>query len=203
MIGVVIATYGDRAEWAPAVRRAAESVDRQDAGTVGRIWYHGDSDLSSARNAGAEALITTEADDPVDWLIFLDADDELDDGYVNAMRAAVDQDRAIYRPNTIGVYEDGRTDPEPRMIPRSDMKRRNCAVIGTMVPVALFQEVGGFPSFPQLEDWALWRLMLAAGAELVDVPDAIYRVHVRDGSRNAPSDEMNATYRRILKACPL
>lgn len=197
MIGVVIATYGDRDEWTPFVHRAAESVDRQDAGLVARIWYHGD-DLTSARNEGAKALIAMDGDDPVDWLIFLDADDELDDDYINTMRAAVDQDSAIYRPNTQGFHEDG-TIEEPRMIPRTDMRKRNCAVIGTMVPAALFEEVGGFDPYPCLEDWELWIRMLKAGAVLVDVPDAIYRVHVREGSRNAPNSEMNAVYRDIRR----
>lgn len=32
--------------------------------------------------------------------------------------------------------------------------------------------------------------------------NAIYRVHIREGSRNAPSDVMNETYRRIRKQCP-
>lgn len=197
MIGVVIATYGDRDEWAPMVERAADSVDRQSVETR-RIWWHG-QDLAGSRNDGARAITDTLADgEPVDWLIFLDADDELDDGYIAAMSAAVDQDRAVYRPCTLGVHDDdGHVDDAPCMIPRTDMTRRNCAVIGSMVPADLFHEVGGFFPFPCLEDWDLWIRMLRAGAELVDVPDAIYRVHVREDSRNTAGTQMNETYREI------
>lgn len=208
MIGVVIATFGDRDRWQPLAIRAADSVASQGDGMVCRIWWHSDTgDLADARNEGARQLIEFDGGpEPVTHLVFLDADDELGDGYLEAMEAAIHpagELPCLWRPNTIGVYADGTTDPEPVMIPRTDMKRRNCAVIGTMVTAALFKEVGGFGHYPCLEDWALWRRMLAAGAFLVDVPAAVYRVHVDEGSRNVPSALMNDTYRRILKEIPL
>jgi len=207
VIGVVIATFGDRDRWSPLVQRAALSVDTQTHAPIGRVWVHGE-DLASARNEGAAKLGCERpvGQDRAEFLVFVDADDELDAGYLEAMHAAALANHlrpAIYRPSTIGVYEDGRTDDAPCMIPRTDMRVRNCCVIGSMVPAALFSEVGGFRPYPCLEDWACFRNLIAAGAGVVDVPDAVYRVHVRGESRNSPSAEMNDTYRRILKECPL
>lgn len=203
-IAVVIATFGDESVWGPLAERAIRSAEWQmiDDPDIGRgyVWLH-DVDLRTARNAAAEQAIANGAT----HLVFLDADDELAVGYLNAMHASLraHPDPALHRPNTIGVYPDGTTDPEPCMIPRTDMRTSNCAVIGTMCPADLFTDVGGFDDYPHLEDWALWRKMLRAGAALVDAPDAIYRVHVRPESRNAPGASMNDTYRRIRREVPV
>lgn len=183
------------------------SVDTQSHPPIGRVWVHG-ADLANARNEGAAKLGSERPLEQhrADFLVFVDADDEIDEGYIEAMHAALMAHHCrpgIYRPSTLGVYEDGLTDEEPCMIPRTDMRTRNCCVIGSMVPADLFAEVGGFRPYAHLEDWALFRNLIAAGAAIIDVPDAIYRVHVRDGSRNAPSTAMNDTYRRIMKECPL
>lgn len=199
-VGVGIGTYGDRIGWTPYVRRAIRSLEQQTVAPDDFIWIHADT-LQEARNHAAEELADNE------FLIFLDADDELDEHYVDAMLTAVDVDHAlaamsIMRPSTLGVYEDGSTDTAPVMIPHTDMRRRNCVVIGAMCPTFLFQSVGAFDDYPILEDWALWRKMLAAGASIADVPEAIYRVHVREGSRNDAPTHGN-TYQRILKEVPL
>ena len=200
MIGVAVATYGDKKTWEPYARRAMASATEQTRKPDGIVWRHG-ATLRDARNHAAYELTRGGCT----RLIFLDADDELSRGYIDAMARALVQGgtTALYRPNTIGVHPDGTTDRKPEMIPRTDMKRRNCCVIGTMVNAEAFSAVGGFDDYPCLEDWALFRKILARGAELIDVPEAIYRVHVRPDSRNAPSSLMNATYKRIRKEIPL
>ncbi len=109
----------------------------------------------------------------------------------------------IYRPRTQGHYPDGTVEDPPSMIPLSDMKRRNCAVIGSMCSSDLFFEVGGFQEYPILEDFALWRAMVAKGAMIQDVDDAVYKIHVADESRNTDLGEHARVYRQIMKDFPL
>jgi glycosyltransferase involved in cell wall biosynthesis len=163
-------------------------------------WIHVHSDtLANARNQGAKAVDT-------DWLIFLDADDELDPRYIESMlnrRVFSARSYEIIRPSTLGVYPDGTTDEQPVMLPWTDLTTRNCVVIGAMCPSSLFFEVGGFGDWPILEDWALWRAMVAKGARIADCKEAIYRVHVNEGSRNTDHKKHGNVYRQIQKAVPL
>jgi Glycosyl transferase family 2 len=191
-IGVVVATFGDRGVWGPLALRAIESLERQTVPVDAFTWEHRTS-LREGRNHGARRLAT-------DWLIFLDADDELDSHYIEAMRAVERGDVLV--PLTFGIYEDGSEDPEPVRIGPCDLRYSNYAVIGTMHRHHLFDEVGGFGDFPCLEDWALWRSIARTGAEFV-LSEAVYRVHVRSGSRNSDHSAHARAYTRILREVPL
>lgn len=195
-IGVVVATYGDVEPWSHLAMQAIISAETQTVSPDVVVYMHSDT-LAIARNKGARAAGT-------DLLIFLDADDLLDPGYVGAMLMAADgrPQHLILRPSTVGMYEDG-TEDQPVMIPRTDLRQRNCAVIGSCVRRTSFEQVGGFPEYPVLEDWALWRSIVKIGGDLIDVPEAIYKVSVRQGSRNSNTQLHNDTYRRILKEIPL
>lgn len=202
-VGVVIGTFGDLDEWGGIAERALASVEAQTRRVDDYCWMHADT-LQEARNQGAERL------DDVDWLIFLDADDELDPHYVEEMERQLEyatehygDGYGILRPSTIGVYEDGSTDSEPVMIPVRDLRTANCIVIGALCPSKLFFEVGGFREYPILEDWALWRAMVARGAWVLEAAKAVYRVHVRPGSRNTDQRLHGEIYRRILTEVPL
>lgn len=197
-VGVVVGTFGNRVQWSKVAQRAIASIHAQTCAPDDWIHVHGGS-LADARNKGAEIL-------EVDNYIFLDADDELSPRYVEEMRNAAvlsSNPDVIYRPATIGVYEDGTTDEKPVMIPLTDLKRANCIVIGAMCPAHLFFEVGGFQEWPMLEDWALWRAMVAKGASIRDAEHAVYRVHVRTHSRNTDQGLHRDVYRQIQKAMPL
>lgn len=197
-VGVVVGTYGDPDVWGPLSKRALASIEAQTSLPDDYVSVHSDS-LRQARNGGAAILDT-------DYLIFLDADDELDPRYVEEMRNALSRAHdpwIIYRPSTFGIYEDGTCDGRPAMIPSTDLKRTNCIVIGAMCPKDMFHEVGGFKDYPILEDWALWRAMVAEGAIVKEVPHAIYRVHVRPQSRNTDHGLHRGVYSRILKEVPL
>lgn len=186
-VTVVIATFGpEYHKWDTLAQRARKSVQRQTMHP--RIVRSHMDTLHEARNIGAAQAKT-------EYLIFLDADDELDRHYVEAMLAS---DGDIRRPSTLGIVG-GIEDNYPVMIPRTDMHDRNCVVIGAMITTEFFLEVGGFDDYPVMEDWALWLKMMQAGAEIVDVPDAIYRVHVQALSRNQPAEVTNygKTYSQI------
>lgn len=201
-VGVVVGTFGDPAVWNPLARRAIDSVLAQTCKPDDWVHVHAQS-LQEARNRGAELMADHR------YLIFLDADDELHPNYVEAMTTAAsramtrsDSRDFLFRPITQGVHEDGSIE-DPQWIPVTDFRVRNCAVIGTMCPTDLFLKLGGFQDYPVLEDWALWRAMTAAGARLVDVEAAIYRIFIRTDSRNAPAAIQGDTYRRILRDWPL
>ncbi len=165
---VCIGTYGTPA-WAKlASERAMPSAYAQGCEV---ILTHA-ATLASARNACAKVAET-------EWLIFVDADDELEPGYVSAMAAGTADMRA---PALFEQYADGhrmRVNVESR-----DIEQLNPCAIGTAVRRDLFIAAGGFPDFGGWEDWALYLRMHRRGATLEHVGSAVYTQHVSPDSRN-------------------
>lgn len=191
-VDVVIASYGPADEWGPLVARALDSAYSQSlrGGRVRQLHDPTTGDLSAVRNKAAEGSDAA-------WLIFLDADDELGAGYVDAM---LDANGDIRQPSTLGVHPDGHEDDYPVLIPPhpGGLLVGNHLVIGSMVRRSLFAEVGGFrEGMNSLEDWDLWIRCLLAGAVVGEAPAAIYRVHVRPDSRNSPLGDHHRTYTEI------
>lgn len=186
-VGVAVGTFGDHS-WAELAReRALVSVVRQTRPVDQVVHVHADA-LHQARNQAAELLAT-------EWVIFLDADDELDERYVEAMLAARGD---VRQPATLGIHPGGREDPTPVVIPRKSLLEGNYIVIGAMLRLEQFHRVGGFMDWPAWEDWCLWIRCWMDGAEIVPVPEAIYRVHVDLQGRNVlPRDKALALYKRM------
>lgn len=196
-IAVCVATYGDYRHWAPLATRAMRSADCQTVRPAYVRWVHSLS-LHTARNQAAHEAASLRAQ--ADWLCFLDADDELDDRYIETMWDTVRDlsEPALVQPATLGVYANGREDPEPVLIPPKPLLDGNFMVIGTLVRYDQFHRVGGFQDFPCYEDWDLWIRCSRDGAKLLSCPEAIYRVHVSDVSRNnCGRDQQVATYNQI------
>ena len=194
-VDVVIASYGEPSYWEPFVARAHASIDNAGMETGdGCIIVHDEkgTDLSAVRNRGAR-------ESEANWLIFLDADDELGAGYVAAMRAA---EGDIRQPSTLGVHPDGHEDDYPVLIPPvpGGLLVGNHLVVGCMVRRSLFNEVGGFrEGLAALEDWDLWIRCHLVGAVVGTAPDAIYRIHVRPASRNSPDGAHHQAYGDIQR----
>lgn len=171
-VTVIIPIFGDLLRWGPLAQRAMKSALAQ-THPASDVVVSSAETLQAARNTPALAATT-------EWLCFLDADDELDPGYIEAMLAGTGD---LRQPSTLGVV-DGREDPFPVVIPPKPLMDGNYIVIGAFVRRNLFQSVGGFNELPAYEDWDLWIRCWLEGAELSVCGDAIYRVHVQPESRN-------------------
>lgn len=177
-IAIVIATYGDLAWGTLAMKRAFASTKDQWMDEV-ILDHYEDLSLGAARNAAAERT-------DCDWLCFLDADDELEEGYIEAMRDVLPlDDRSILAPMVRSVP--GTKPPifPNRHVPITDL---NHCVIGTLVPRSLFRAVGGFGEEKIYEDWALWLRCLRAGATIQYVEGAVYRAFSHAYGRNLADD---------------
>lgn len=173
-VAVIVPMFGDEEKWKLLAQRALHSARFNSIAPYegGMFWG---STLAEARNKGAQTCCS-------DWLIFLDADDELDFHYIEEMLKG---EGDIRQPSTLGVV-DGVEDDYPVLIPphAGGMLAGNHLVIGCMVRRELFLMAGGFRELPILEDWDLWIRCVLEGAVVSTCPEAIYRVHVNPNSRN-------------------
>lgn len=177
---VAIGTYGDPAWRALAESRAIPSARAQG---VPVIHVHGPS-LWEARNQALDQVQT-------DWVAFLDADDELEPGYINAMALGT-ADVRVPRVRYVRPGGASAGPVMPRVAGHHDHPQctaeclpwGNWIVIGAGVRADLARKVGGFRDYHWSEDWHLWSSIWQAGATFEPIPRAIYRAHVRRDSRN-------------------
>lgn len=188
-MSIVVATFGDAAWMDLATERAVPSAHAQTLPAREVLGIH-EVSLHQARNRGA-----WEAQG--EWLLFLDADDQLDPGYLEAMATGT----ADLRGPAVRYIRDGRPD-ELKIWPAQDLRDGNYLVIGTLVRRDMFWAVGGFRDWPIYEDWCLWQRCWKAGATIESIPDAVYVAHVTAGSRNrAPKrHEKAAAHDEIRRA---
>lgn len=178
MISIVITTYGEEAWRELAWSRAYPSTVEQGAEEV-LVHHSTQPTIGPARN---EAAMKAKGE----WLIFLDADDELQPGYVAAMRsaAALNQGQVLLQPAVLYLRK-GRPVGRPMIIPDRNLRKDNYLVIGTMLRREQFVEVGGFNDYNHgFEDWSLWAKCWKAGARVVPVPEAVYRAHHNPQSKH-------------------
>lgn len=185
-LSICIATFGDPQWHELALARALPSAARQADCEI--VTEHGAS-LHEARNRAAERARG-------EWLVFLDADDELADGYAAAILAASGDLRA---PAVSWVAPDGTASP-PTLLDDRHIERMNSCVIGTGIRRSMFLDIGGFGSWPAWEDWALFLRAYRSGATIEHVPAAVYRAHVRPGSRNQTVANPHRLARQIRAA---
>jgi glycosyltransferase involved in cell wall biosynthesis len=183
---IVIASYGNTKRWLTLGNsRALPTAERQGAHEVIRVHLP-EGRVATSRNQGG--LQATG-----DYLVFLDADDELSNGYIDAMQAILDKHRPkgdlLLTPAV--AYSHGRRFREPMFHPQCDLRVGNWMVIGTAVPRSLFRRVGGFDDkseYGAFEDWAFWIKCWKAGALIIKVEEAIYRAYVSTRSRHRGAD---------------
>lgn len=118
-----------------------------------------------------------------DWLLFLDADDEIAPGYLDEM-AQVGGTDVLLTPSVRKVIK-GRAQPKTFFYPEVDLRHGNWLVVGTLVRRELFMRVGGFEDLPHgFEDFSVWSKCYRAGARVVRVPKAVYIQHVNPQSKH-------------------
>lgn len=194
-VTVIVATFGGP-EWLDFADRAAASAEPQ----APVIRVHAGS-LQEARNQGLARART-------EWVIHLDGDDELEPGYIDAM-AAREHEGDLLAPMVRYVRGER---PRAAGFPRVAGHEHDCTadclpagnwlVIGTAVRAGLAREAGGWRDWPVYEDWCMWQRCWMLGGRVARVPDAVYRAHVRPGSRNRgmPIHERNQWHHRIVEA---
>jgi glycosyltransferase involved in cell wall biosynthesis len=197
---ICIGTFGG-SEWVQlAHERAVPSAEAQGVPVIHR---HAPT-LARARNE-CVALADSE------FVIHLDADDELEPGYVEAMTAS----SGDVRVPRVSCYRDGAPIAGGVFMPFINRRHRrmheceaDCLqfgswiVVGAAVRKRLVEEVGGWNEWEVYEDFDLWQRCWLAGAAIIPTPDAIYRQHLRDGSRNhtLSPEAMQAVHDEIEKA---
>jgi glycosyltransferase involved in cell wall biosynthesis len=184
-VTVVVGTYGDRRAWESlAYRRAIPSARMQG---VPVIHMHGDT-LAQARNDGIRAAST-------EWVLVLDADDELAPGAVDALLGGSADLRA---PRLIEVHPSGRQ--SERVLAERDIERLNPLPVTTLARRAAVLDVGGFQPWPAWEDWALWLTLVRRGATYEHIREAVLYAHIRPGSLNRSVRNGRVLYRQIREA---
>ena len=177
-VGIVIATFGDEEYWGKLADRAIASVEAQTLKPDKIVRIHGKT-LHESRNDGVR-----QAD--CDLIVVCDADDEIHEEYIAYM---VQGDGDVRIPS-VQLYYD--MPPKSRVLPPFvirpgvSLQNRNHVPIGAMFRRDAFDKVGGFKDWPIFEDWWLWCEMWLAGYQnFQTIPEAIYKVHSRLGSRNS------------------
>lgn len=185
-VSILIATYGDES-WAElALERALPSAQKQNVFEV-LVGHDPDGDVGSFRNALAEKA-------QGDWLCFLDADDELSSGYMNAMRKMMQSsnvqrlkmelDAPLLLTPAVSKVVKGRPG-RPTFYPSVDLLKGNYLVVGTLIEKSWFDRVGGFGDFPHgFEDWALWYKCARLGGRVLQVRRAVYMEHIDPNSKH-------------------
>lgn len=177
-VTIAICTFGDEMWRELACERALPSAEAQG---VPIIQVHGET-LQGCRN---EALDRCETP----WLIYLDSDDELEEGYVEAMLAG----RGDVRAPSVRRVTKGRAKKRTYM-PRVYNHRHECrgrclplgnwVTVGAMSRVDLLKTAGGWGPEPVYEDWSLWLRCWRAGGDIRPCHDAVYRYWFAPTSRN-------------------
>lgn len=182
-VTIIIATFGDPV-W--KVRAASVALPSAAAQPCPALVIHG-ATLAQARNWGAAAAAT-------EWLCFLDADDELGPGYIEAMLAA----RGDLRAPALHLVHPDRTEiPD---LTNRDIITINPCPIGTLIRREMFFDVGGFWEERAWEDWSLFRRCWLAGATISHVSAAVYLAHQDPQGRNVTVEDARQLHRDIIRS---
>ena len=180
-VTICIATYGEESWRDLAWSRAYPSAAAQPPCEI-LVGHQPDGTIAMSRNGLADRATG-------DWLCFLDADDELAPGYLDAMTRAFEQrpgdGTSLLLTPAVSYVRKGKPSP-PQFLDRGiSLSEDNWLVVGTLIESHVFHDVGGFSDYPHgFEDWSLWAKAWQRGAEIVKVPEAVYLAHVNPQSKH-------------------
>jgi len=178
-VTVVIPVFGNMDYWKPLLERASKSALKQTHKEINVVINVG-RNLWEARNSFIPEIKT-------EYVIFLDADDELDENYISEM---LKEEGDVIVPTVHRHFSNSLVDRSQFWYTPKSLLTGNFIVIGAMIKTELLRAVNGFNDLPLYEDWDMWLRMEEKGAKFIKSEKAIYKIHVREGSRNEPSDEM-------------
>jgi len=180
-VTIAVATFGDDSWIELARTRAIPSAERFG---VPVIHTHADT-LHAARNAAVDQVDT-------EWMIHLDADDELEPGYLDHLAEGTADLRApavrYVRPFHATPARVPKVAGHTHRCTAECLPEGNWLVVGTLVRTQMVRDAGGWRDFPWSEDWDLWLRCWLNGATVEAIPAAVYRAHVRPDSRNRAPD---------------
>lgn len=179
---IIIPVFGDK-KYMDLSRRAYASAESQTIETQILCQWSPANHVSIVRNDLAKYS-------KADYLIFLDADDELSPNYVEEM-LKVDAD--IIQPSTQFIHS---THTEPiALLPEKDLMKFNYLVVGSAIRRSVFEAIDGFRECDLYEDWDLFVRAYIEGATIGKAPNAVYTVHVNEqGRNNSMTDEQKQLY---------
>lgn len=182
-VSIIIGTFGD-VKWSDlANERALPSALAQG---VEVVHAHGDT-LAQARNDAANTATG-------EFLVTLDADDELSRGYVEAiLKGSAD----LRSPAIQYIYPD--YEEKPKLLTPKNLRRGNYLPVGTAIRRELFMEVGGFRDLRAWEDWDLFVRLYLRGATIEQIPEAVYRAYWNPIGRNNLTQQQAVNLMRRLR----
>lgn len=172
-ITVVIASHGDDSWQQFARSRAFPSAQASGADEI-LVHHERHHTRAQVRNALTE-------DAAGDYIVTLDADDELSPGYCNHIRDLEPAD-ALVVPKVQFVR--GHRTGHPHFLPTRDIRVDNWMVVGTAFPRDRFLAVGGWRTLlgtgtlNEADDWDLWARLTNAGCGIAYCEGAVYRAFV-------------------------
>jgi len=173
---IIVGTFGDQ-KWSDLAKgRAVPSAESEDVRVIhnhGEVLESYGASLAACRNDAARKATT-------EFLLFLDADDEIEPGFVKAMG----ETNGDLRTPAVRYIRPGRGAARPMFWPEKNIQDSNYLIVSTLIRRELFWEVGGFEPFDLYEDWCLFSRCIKAGATVTRVPDAICRVHIDPQSKH-------------------
>lgn len=200
-VSVVVATHGSD-EWRDMGNAAAENAALTGAKII-RVHLDKGT-VASARNAGLE-LVDTE------YVVFLDADDDLDPDYFERALPTADvlvtpiKYPSSWRASIPMVWQHQYTPA----LEHDGECTAECLVDGNYIHVGAIcradavRAVGGFKEFPVYEDWALFLAMQQNGATFGVSHNSVYlastRANYQHRNNSMPVAERNVVHEQIVK----
>lgn len=155
-----------------------------------------------ARTRHEGALLATS-----ETLLFLDADDCLEEYFIESMVKTKAKSKAdIIYPNVL-LWSSWH--PEVKLknawyesankITWKNMMDYNQVVVTSLIPTKMYFELGGFGNFPILEDYDFWLKALKAGFTFAKSPSAVLKYRQREEGRNRKNHELKNQFMFEIK----
>lgn len=154
-----------------------------------------------ARTRGEGVLLSQ-----YEQLLFVDADDCLDEYFIESMvRTKANTKADIIYPNVF-LWSNWDSDhpmkngwhESAESITHEKMMEYNQVVVSSLIPKVLYQRMGGFKNLPILEDYEFFLRCMDDGATFAKSPQSVLRYRQRENGRNRRSMELkNEWYYKI------